>query len=195
MKPNCIYFGHNGPLGKIFCKRESERFNIIGMSRSNCNHAHVNLTGDVTNTDFKSLFTSYGELGGIKHIIYAPNWCKWSKLEDLDDTVVRYGYDVGVFSLLRMLKVAASFKNEIESIVIVSSISAYGAWGTTQIAYGSMKASQVHIAKYASKILTPIVVNCIAPNSFPDKISTESVSDEIIDLLLVQSSGTIKVMR
>lgn len=196
MKPNCLYFGHSRALGTAFCKQYSEQLNIVGYSRSENTHAHVNLRGDVTTTDFSSLLKAYDSQGGFKHIVYAPNWCKWVKLAELDDGLARYGYDVGVFSLLRMLKAVATLERRPESICVVSSISAYGAWGETQIVYGSMKAAQTHVATYAAKLLGETTrVTCLAPNSFPQKVATEVVASELYTLLTEAKGGTVKVMR
>lgn len=166
MNPTLLYIGHNGPLGLRFCELYRGQYTIVGVSRKQGHHAALNFATDVQELDFASMFQSLADTGTpVKHIMWAPNVGRLSKLENITDHSLTETYNVGVFALIRLFRYLAKTPGSVESVTIISSISGMKAH-PEQTVYGSMKATQNALARHGALELAPIRVNTVAPGNF-----------------------------
>jgi NAD(P)-dependent dehydrogenase (short-subunit alcohol dehydrogenase family) len=195
----CLFTGVSGRLGRDFCARYTDRYDIIGVWWSTKPDVPICKLGS-TDKDPGAIFglrTDLREEGAVEavaeKVIARFDSVDWQFFLNAAAPVRL------VSALVRGSWQATPEENRQRrrNVVNLSSIAATVVYeGRGQGGYAATKAALDAFTRHQASELAPIGirVNGLAPNTFPGLVPTESVSDKVVELDKGSQSGQILIM-
>lgn len=202
-----VITGCTGTLARACSKSMSSHYRMIGISREGTHVDGMEVIKGNVSESVEDILKSLREMtDSVDILINNAFFIKHKPLSSLSREEMLAHFETNVVAPVDLTNgILDTFwkTTELENkqanrgVINISSVSGiYDFFGRGHAFYSASKAALNTITRYqANELLNyGIRVNAIAPCTFPDLISTESVVDAIQKLIISDCSGTIRVM-
>ena len=205
-----VITGCYGLLGTEFVNKFAQQFYIVGVARTKpkvINNEISFFQGDIC-TDAQAIISyALEKFGAIDYLINNAVYSKFDNLLSLDTTDAYKQFATNVVAPIELAQQCVKQywqhqatnlnQRQNRAIINISSIAAINCYfGLGQAVYAACKSALNTLTMHMADEFKAygVVVNAIAPNTFPYYVTIEAVLDSILECMCIQKTGNVKVL-